>query len=289
MNIGILNTYWLKEWRADYLPFIKQARRIGCDVLELSIADEDGTDRKAWKTLGEAATGEGILLTAAMGLSDETSISSADRETAARGVDILARVSERIAAGGLTSLSGVLYSACPGSVSTIEEKKAHWNRSVENMRKVARAAANYGVTINVEVLHRFEGFLLNTAAEAVQYCKDVGEPNIKVLMDTYHMNMEEASFSGALITAGTYLGELHVGEYNRGLPGYGRLPWTEIAAGLHAIGYEGNVIAEPFVQYGSRVGTDVKLFHPLYSTLDEARLDEMGAESIAFLRRILTN
>jgi D-psicose/D-tagatose/L-ribulose 3-epimerase len=67
------------------------------------------------------------------------------------------------------------------------------------------------------VVNRFEQFLLNTAAEAVAYVNEVGSTNLKILLDTYHMNIEEDSIAGAITTAGSLLGHLHIGENNRKL------------------------------------------------------------------------
>ena len=86
---------------------------------------------------------------------------------------------------------------------------------------------------------------LNAAEEAVAYVQQVGSPNLWILLDTYHMNIEEDSFRGAIRTAGKLLGHLHTGENHRKPPGLGPIPWQEIAAALKEILFHGWVVMEP--------------------------------------------
>ena len=91
----------------------------------------------------------------------------------------------------------------------------------------------------MEVLNRFEGYLLNTAEEGVRYVREVNEDNVKLMLDTFHMNIEESSMTEAIRQAGPLLGHFHTGEPNRMPPGAGRMPWFEIGLALQSIGYEG--------------------------------------------------
>ncbi len=77
-------------------------------------------------------------------------------------------------------------------------------------------------------MNRFEQYLINTAAEGVAYIDEVGSPNLKLLLDVFHMNIEEDDMTQAIITAGDKLGHFHIGETNRRPPGQGRMPWKEI-------------------------------------------------------------
>lgn len=149
---------------------------------------------------------------------------------------------------------------------------------------VAAVAADLGVTLNVEVINRFEQFLLNTAAEAVSFVDEIDMPNCGVLLDTFHMNIEEDSFLGALKTVGPRLKSFHVGEANRKPPGMGRLPWEEIRQGLDAIDFHGPVVMEPFVTPGGTVGRDIGIWREI---MPEENLDDAVSRSVAFLQRVL--
>jgi D-psicose/D-tagatose/L-ribulose 3-epimerase len=120
-----------------------------------------------------------------------------------------------------------------------------------------------GVYFNVEVVNRFEQFIMNTCEEAIAYVEAVGSPNCGVLLDTFHMNIEEDTIAGAIRLAGKRLGHLHLGENNRKPPGYGHIPWKQIGAALRDVGYTGSVVMEPFLQPGGEVGRDIKIFGDL--------------------------
>jgi D-psicose/D-tagatose/L-ribulose 3-epimerase len=155
---------------------------------------------------------------------------------------------------------------------------------VKNVKRVGKIAADNGVDFCLEVLNRFEGYLLNTCAEAKAFVEEVDEPNVKIHLDTFHMNIEEDNMLDAIRLAGSRLGHFHVGENNRRVPGSGTLPWQEIGRALKDIGYAGHVVMEPFVLMGGGVGNDIKVWRDLGSGGDEAVLDRDAAQSVAFLR-----
>ena len=166
------------------------------------------------------------------------------------------------------------------------DKKNDLERSIQNMRKLARMAAEYGIELGMEVLNRHEGYLINTAKECLDYVNAVDEENVKVMLDTYHMNMEEDDFVEAILTAGKKLGHFHVGENNRKLPGQGNMiPWTKIGQALKEIGYAGTVVMEPFVVCGGEVGQDIRLWRELKEDCTELTLDREAAQAVQFLRK----
>jgi D-psicose/D-tagatose/L-ribulose 3-epimerase len=91
----------------------------------------------------------------------------------------------------------------------------------------------------------------------MSYIADVGSPILHAHLDTFHMNIEENSLSGAILSAGSCLGHFHVGENNRKPPGTGFLPWTEIVQALKQIDYQGQIVVEPFVLSGGTIGREI--------------------------------
>ena len=114
--------------------------------------------------------------------------------------------------------------------------------------------------------------------------QDVNRENVKMLLDVFHMNIEEDSIAEGIRRLKGYIGEIHAGEKNRKVPGKGTMPWDEIAQALHEVGFDGNVVMEPFVRPGGIVGSDVKLWRDLSGGADEAKLDQDIAESLVFLK-----
>lgn len=106
------------------------------------------------------------------------------------------------------------------------------------MQRLADLASDHGITLGMEALNRFEGYLINTAQECIDYVRAVDRPNVKVMLDTFHMNIEEDSLTDAIRRSGKLLGHFHVGEANRRCPGpNGRFDWHAIGQALHDIGY----------------------------------------------------
>ena len=156
---------------------------------------------------------------------------------------------------------------------------------MESCQVMGKTAQVLGINMCLEVVNRFETPVLNTAEEAVRFCHEVGNPNVQILLDTFHMNIEEDNQADAIRTAGTLLGHLHVGEGNRKLPGQGSLPWGEIGQALRDIGYTGGVVMEPFVLQGGQVGKDIKVWRDLSGGADEKQLDRAAAAALETLKR----
>jgi len=153
--------------------------------------------------------------------------------------------------------------------------------SVKEMGKTAQAL---GIDMCLEVVNRFETLILNTAEEAIQFCNEVNNPNVKILLDTFHMNIEEDNIGDAIRSAGKLLGALHVGEGNRTVPGQGHLPWDEIGKALRDIGFNGGAVMEPFVLQGGQVGKDIKVFRDLSGGADEEQMDAEIKAGLDFLK-----
>ena len=108
------------------------------------------------------------------------------------------------------------------------------------------------------------------------------------MLDTFHMNIEEDSLTDAIRSSGKLLGHFHVGEANRRCPGpNGRFDWAAIGQVLHEIGYEDDVVMEPFVRMGGQVGRDVSLWRDLSGGADDAKLDQDAAASLRWLRGVM--
>ena len=184
-------------------------------------------------------------------------------------------------------IGGGIYSYWPVDYSKSIDKVDDWERSVEGVSRMAEMAAQRDITLGLEVLNRFEGYILNSADEGVKFVEQVNKDNVKVMLDTFHMNIEETSFGDAIRTVGKHLGHFHTGEANRLCPGQGRLPWKEIGEALREIGYDGSVVMEPFVQMGGTVGSNIKVWREMIPEISEARLDADAKAALEFQRKVL--
>jgi D-psicose/D-tagatose/L-ribulose 3-epimerase len=171
---------------------------------------------------------------------------SSDREAVrAAARDYLARCADATADMGATVLGGVLYSHHGGRIEG-RPQRAHLERSAEVLSDVARHAATRGVTLGLEPCNRYETYLVNTAEQALELVELIGEPNVGVHLDSYHMNIEEDEFAAPIRRVGDRLVHFHLSESHRGVPGRGTVAWEQVMGTLAEIGYSGFVGLESF-------------------------------------------
>ena len=285
-KLGIFLNFWEKNWDADYYKYIKKASALGFDVLEfqaqplLNISDDE------LRNIKKAADDCGIELTYSLGLDKKYDISSDDAYIRGAGVTYLTDILKKVAVQEGKIISGVSYAAW-GVPEGIVDKKQRTANSIDSMKKLAPIANALGIQYAVEAVNRFEGVVLNTAKEAVDYVKEVDSANVGILLDTYHMNIEEPSIGDAIRLAGDKLIGFHVGENNRTAPGRGHLDWDEIFDALKDVNYQGRLVAELFVKAGGEVGRDIYVWKDLIEEEGEDVLDQEARHLIEFERKML--
>lgn len=286
-KFGIFMNFWEKNWAADHARYIRKASRIGFDVLEFQAQPLLEMNDSHMLSLKKLADDHGIELTYSLGLDPAYDVSSADESIRRGGIAYLQQIVRRIGFMGGTLLSGVSYAGWGSPNYIVNDKRPIVERSLKSMREIIRVAEDCGVTYCVEAVNRFESCVINTAQEALDYAGQIDSPHIGVLLDTYHMNIEEQSIGGAIRLAGKKLTSFHTGENNRSAPGRGHLDWDEIFGALREIGYQGRIISEPFPTMGGEVGRDIKVWRNLVNDTSEAALDAEAAFLLDFERKKL--
>jgi D-psicose/D-tagatose/L-ribulose 3-epimerase len=279
--IGIHYGYWTQYWDSEPIQFVKRAQKCGFDVLEVNapkITRMSDTERDALKV---AAADAGLGLTYSIGMKDDMDLVSENAATRKKGVAFLQDVARAMKYLGGTVMAGINYSSWPRKLLPSEDKQILTERAVDGVREAIKTSEDCGVIFCVEVVNRFEQFIMNTAAEGIAFAERVGSPNCKILLDTFHMNIEEDSLSGSIVEAAAWLGHFHLGEPNRRPPGRGRMPWPEILGALREINYQGAVVMEPFLVPGGEVGRDISVYRDLLGSDD---LDQEAARSVQFVR-----
>lgn len=287
MKFGIYYSYWEHEWSADCLRYVEKVARLGFDVIEIAAHHLNGYSSAHLDEIARAVRDNGLTVTAGLGPSPERNLSSPDPAIRKAGRAFFEETLTNISKLGVQTIGGALHSYWPVDYSKPVDKAGDRARGVEGIANLADFAADLGINLCCEVLNRFENHVLNTAEEGVAFVRDVGKPNVKVMLDTFHMNIEEDSFGAAIRTAGPLLGHFHTGEANRRVPGRGRLPWHEIGLALRDIGYAGAVVMEPFVKMGGGIGSDIKIWRDLSGGADEAGMDEEARRGLVFSRYVL--
>ena len=284
-KIGIYYAYWTHDWDADFFPFVDKVADLGFDVLEVNAGTIANMTSEERASLKAHADDKDIALSYCIGLPKKYDIASEEGAVRETGIAFLQKMAGAIGEMGGGNLSGIIYSYWPGTLPEGEtDTRPYFERSVASMKEAIKAAEDNNVFFCMEVVNRFEQFLLNTCDEAIAYVDAVGSPNAKILLDTFHMNIEENFIGETIEKAGDKLGHLHIGENNRMPPGYGHIPWTELGNALRRINYGKMVVMEPFLMPGGEVGRDIKVFRDMSVGLE---LDEEARKALLFMRGVL--
>jgi D-psicose/D-tagatose/L-ribulose 3-epimerase len=163
----------------------------------------------------------------------------------------------------------------PGRSRTQDE----WKLAVEGLSALGPTLKQYNVTLAVEPLNRFETYFLNTAADAFALCEEVNDPNVGILCDTFHANIEEKDIGAAFASLGKYLKHVHTCENDRGTPGSGHIDWSNVFAGLNQIGYDGWLVIESFGSAIPEIAAAACIWRPLAKSPEEIAFD-----GVAFLK-----
>jgi D-psicose/D-tagatose/L-ribulose 3-epimerase len=284
-KIGIYYAYWADSWDTDFFPYIAKVKKLGFDQLEIQAAAVLNLTIDKRRELKREADAHGIELSYGIGLTPDYDVSSLNEETRLRGVSFMKELIKAVSSIDGKMISGTVHSYWPAvPPEGVTDKKPVWDQSIKSMKELVKTAEEFKVILNVEVINRFEQFLLNTSEEAVKYVQEINSPFCRILLDTFHMNIEESSIEDAIKLAGPYLSALHIGETNRMPPGCGRMPWEEIKRALDLIDFKGPLVMEPFVRPGGQVGKDIAVWRDLMPGAD---LDDEAAKSVKFVREHL--
>lgn len=288
MLYGIYNAYWTHEWSANYEYYIPKVKKLGFDVLEISCAAltrDYATDEKI-RDLKKCADDNGIVLTAGYGPTKEQNLCSSDEAVVKKAMAFFEMILPKLQMMDIKVLGGGLYSYWPLDPSMPMDKEKDTECAIQNMRKLSKVAEACDVTLGMEVLNRYEGYMMNTCEEALRFIDAVDSSHVKVMLDTFHMNIEEDNMAAAIRLAGDKLGHLHLGEQNRRVPGKGSMPWQEIGQALRDINYQGAAVMEPFVMRGGTVGSEIKVWRDLVPDVTEEILDLDAKGAVEFVRHV---
>lgn len=243
MKYGINLLLWTDDPTKDaFLPVLERLATMGFDGVELPIFR---LDEKRFGRLGKRLDDLGLQRTAVTVRTAADDPLSADRAVRQRGLELSKRALDCCQAAGATVLAGPYYGAL-GHFTGKGPTRAEWRRGVEGLRAVAEHAATVGVTLALEFLNRFEIYLLNCAADAARFVREVDHPNCRMMYDTFHAHIEEKDIPAALASCADVMAHVHISENDRSTPGRGQVDWPTTFDALHRSGYDGWLVIEAF-------------------------------------------
>lgn len=284
--IGLISMQYARPFTTAHFPLFKKMRDLGFDFVELLVPEPGEIDlAETRRALDDA--GLDVVLAARVNL--QRNLSSDDQNAHRAGIDYLryaadcaAALGARVVGGPLTGNPLVFAGRAPLPVPE-DERLARKERCVKGLVEAGNHAADAGVLLAIEPLNRFESDVLCTTQQAIELLEAVGHPAIKLMLDTFHMHMEEASIAEAIRRGGAYLVHFQANENHRGFPGTGSTNWVSVGRALHEIGYSGPVSLEPFRRNDDRFGVPFAQWRPPHE--DES---ERLAASVAFIKSHLT-
>ena len=244
VKFGVSTWLWTSPFSKETLGLFPKIKEFGYDVVEIPVEDPALVDVKEVKQ-ALADNGLEAVICGAFGTSRD--FTNEDPSFHQTSFDYLNQCFEIAAGLDCKFVAGPMYSAVGKArlVST-EQKQIEWDRAVTNLRIVCGNARKFGLDIAIETLNRFETDLINTCEELMRLITDINEPEAKVILDGFHMSIEEPNPEAAIKLAGDKLIHLQVSENYRGTPGTGQTPWDAYKRGLEAINYQGIVSIESF-------------------------------------------
>jgi D-psicose/D-tagatose/L-ribulose 3-epimerase len=278
--LGACTWLWTAPFSDADAGLAARVADFGFGVLEVCVEDADLVTAEA---LAAAARDAGVVLSVCGAFGPDRDLAHRDPGPQQNALDYIGRLVDLAAAVGSPHVCGPMYSAVgKARLDDPDDRAAERRRSVENLKHAAERAAAGGVRLAIEPLNRYETDMVNTTQQGLELCDAIGADNVGLLLDTYHMNIEEKSIGAAIRAAGDRVFHFHSCENDRGTPGTGHIPWADVFSALADIGYRGQIVIESFTPAVREIARAVSLWRPL-----DAAGDDLAAAGLRFLQSAL--
>ena len=283
--VGIISMSYARPFTAAHFPLFARMRQAGMDFCELLVPEPGELDPAE---VGRAAHEAGLFLALAARVNVHRDLASPDPTSHEAAiaylkycVDVAARMGATIVGGPLYG-TPLVFAGRPPEPIDEHRRESRIARVVHGLREAGTYAAQHGIILAVEPLNRFETDFCNTARQAVELVGHVNSPAVGVMLDTFHMNMEEDDLAQAIRATGKHLVHFQANENHRGFLGTGHLDWAAICRALADVRYAGPITLEPFRRTDDRLSVPLAQWRP--PAHDE---DADLAHSAALLRGFL--
>ena len=276
-TLGASTWLWTSPFHSGQIDLLKNIAALGFQAVELPIEDLALVDAAQLKpVLADLGLKPHVCGVFGPGR-DLTHPDASVRAGCREYVRACLEISATLDAG---FVAGPMYAQCGKARQLPEdERRREWDLAVEELRSLCSVAADLGQSLAIEPINRFETDLVNTTADGLRLIRDVGHPAAKVMIDSFHMTIEEADIGAAIRAAGKDLIHVQVSENHRGVTGTGLTPWHDFRDALREIGYAGSVVIESFTPDNRDLAGAVCIWKRFTATQDE-----FASRGLAFLR-----
>jgi D-psicose/D-tagatose/L-ribulose 3-epimerase len=272
IKFGASTWLWASPFKTDTIEeLFPKISKMGFDVVEIAVEDPSLIDVKKVKA---ALHHYGLEATICGAFGNSRDLTNDSKEVQKNGLSYIESCLDICAELGVSFFAGPMYSAV-GKARMLkpDQRKAEWDLAVSNLQIVCRMAEERGLKIAIEPLNRFESDLVNTTNDVLRMVKDINHPAANIILDSFHMSIEERDVESAIKAAGDKLIHLQVSENYRGAPGSGQTPWDAYKRGLEAINYKGTVSIESFTTENVELAGAVCFWTPKADTQDDFAKD----------------
>jgi D-psicose/D-tagatose/L-ribulose 3-epimerase len=277
--IGVNTWVWVSPLTdAGLEALVPQISEWGFDGVELPVENPGDWDPGRTRELLDRYELTALSTCAAMAPGRD--LVAADRETVAATQDYVRAAVDMAVGVGAPVLVGPIY-ASVGRTWRIEDRAALVKELAMNLKPLAEYAGERGIKLGLEALNRFETSVLNTVQQVLEVVDAVNSKACGVLLDTFHMNIEEKDPIGAIGTVGDYTVHIQISGSDRGAAGRDHIDWESTAAAIRGIGYEGGLTIESFTVENESIARAASIWRRL-----EPSQDDIATVGLATLRRV---
>jgi D-psicose/D-tagatose/L-ribulose 3-epimerase len=282
IKYGVSTWLWTSPFSTESVEeLFPKIAEMGFDVVEIAVEDPSLIDVKKIKTALELY---GLKASICGAFGSSRDFTHTDASVHDNCLNYIKSCLDICVALDTNFFGGPMYSAVgKARMISAEQRTSEWQLAVKNLKKVCLMAEARNLKIALEPLNRFESDLVNTAEDVLRMVNDIDHPAAQIMLDGFHMSIEERDVEQAIITAGDKLIHLQVSENYRGTPGTGQTPWHGYRRGLEAINYKGTVTIESFTPDNKELAGAVCFWHPMAENQDN-----FASEGLRFLKKWAT-
>ncbi len=283
MKFGVNAWVWVSPCSTDELAALApKVKQMGFDILEIPI---EGTFDLDYEIGAQILKDNGLQGSMCAAMGPDRDLIHNDGKIRENGMIYIRHCIEAAHTMGITNIVGPIYSSV-GRVwqQPADERAQDLDLLVKNLGELSAYAADKGVVLCIEPLNRFETSFINLASQAIEVIDRVNSPSCKIMLDTFHMNIEEKSLGNAIRLTGSRLAHFHACENDRGAPGSGNVTWPDVAQALKDIHYDGPVVIESFTSKVKSIARAAAIWRSF-----ESSQDALAENGLHFLKKLLAN
>ena len=282
MQFGVNGWVWTSPVNTQaFEELAPKVKKMGFDLFEFGIESTTDLD---YARAAKVLTDNGLAVSVCAAMGPDRDLIHEDAGIRRSGMDYVAHCIDAAKTLGAKNVVGPLYSAVGRTwQQTADERQRDTDLLVDQLKKLSAQAADKGVTLCVEPLNRFETSFMNLSSQAIEVVDRVDSAACGILLDTFHMNIEERSIGDAIRAAGKRVRQIHTCENDRGAPGSGHVPWQEVAKACRDIGFDGPYVIESFTNKVKSIARAAAIWRNFAPTQDA-----LAEDGLKFLRKLLS-